>query len=463
MAKRPQLHVVVLAAGQGTRMNSALPKVLHPLAGRPLLAHVLDTVCALEAAGCHIVHGHGADAVRAWSESSYRAATPINWVLQERQLGTAHAVLQAMPNIPDDATVLVAYGDVPLIRPETLRGLIAAAGSGASLLTAELENPFGYGRILRDRRGAIVGIVEERDASDKQRAIREINTGFIAAPAKRLKSWLARIDDHNEKHEFYLTDFVRLALKDKVKVTPVAATSFEEVLGVNDRAQLAQQERAYQRAKAGKLMRDGLHLADPSRFDLRGTLKHGRDCSLDVGVVVEGDVELGNGVTIGPYVILRNARLGDGTKVEAHSVLDFVDAGRDCRIGPFARIRPETRLGDAVHIGNFVEVKKSTLGAGAKANHLAYIGDATIGARVNVGAGVITVNYDGANKHPTVVGDDAFIGSDTQLVAPVKVGDGATIGAGSTITRDVPPGVLAVARAREQRVIPGWQRPTKKK
>ncbi|HZP14127.1 MAG TPA: bifunctional UDP-N-acetylglucosamine diphosphorylase/glucosamine-1-phosphate N-acetyltransferase GlmU [Nevskiaceae bacterium] len=455
--------MVILAAGQGTRMKSSLPKVLHPLAGRPLLAHVLDTAIALEAAGCHIVHGHGADAVRAWCESSYRTTTPLSWVLQERQLGTAHAVLQAMPKIPDDATVLVAYGDVPLIRPETLRELICAAGTGAALLTAVLDEPFGYGRILRDRRGAIVGIVEERDASEKQRAIREVNTGFMVAPAKRLKSWLARIDDKNEKREFYLTDFVRLALKDKVKVTPLATASPEEVLGVNDRAQLAQQERAYQRAKADKLMRDGLNLADPARFDLRGTLKHGRDCSLDVGVVVEGDVELGDNVTVGPYVILRNARLGDGTKIDAHSVLDFVDTGRDCRIGPFARIRPETRLGDSVHIGNFVEVKKSTLGPGAKANHLAYVGDATIGARVNVGAGVITVNYDGAHKHPTVVGDDAFIGSDTQLVAPVKVGDGATVGAGSTITRDVPPGVLAICRAREQKVIPGWQRPTKKK
>ncbi len=460
--KKNALHVVILAAGQGTRMKSALPKVLHPLAGRPLLAHVLDTVCALEATGCHIVHGHGAEAVRAWS-ASYRTTSPINWVLQEQQLGTAHAVLQAMPSIPDDAMVLVAYGDVPLIRPETLRGLLDAAGSGASLLTAELDNPFGYGRILRDKRGTIIGIVEEKDASDQQRAIREINTGFMAAPAKRLKSWLARIDNKNKKGEFYLTDFVRLAQKDKVKVTPVAASSPEEVLGVNDRAQLAQQERVYQRAKADALMRDGLNLADPSRFDLRGTLKHGRDCSLDVGVVVEGAVELGDRVTIGPYVILRNARLGDGTKVDAHSVLDFVDTGRDCRIGPFARIRPETKLGDEVHIGNFVEVKKSTLGKGAKANHLAYVGDATIGARVNVGAGVITVNYDGAHKHQTIIGDGAFIGSDTQLVAPVKVGDNATIGAGSTITRDVPAGGLTVARAREQKTIPGWQRPTKSK
>jgi bifunctional UDP-N-acetylglucosamine pyrophosphorylase/glucosamine-1-phosphate N-acetyltransferase len=412
-------------------------------------------VCALEAAGCHIVHGHGAEAVRAWCESSYRAATPINWVLQEQQLGTAHAVLQALPAIPDDAMVLVVYADIPLIRAETLRELIDAAGNGASLLTAELDEPFGYGRILRDRRGMIAGIVEENDASEKQRAIREINTGFMAAPAKRLKAWLAKIDNHNAKGEFYLTDFVRHALKDKVKVTPVAAPSAEEVLGVNDRAQLARQERTYQRAKADQLMRDGLHLADPSRFDLRGTLSHGRDCSLDVGVVVEGAVELGDNVTIGPYVILRNARIGAGTRVDAHSVLDFVDTGRDCRIGPFARIRPETRLGDSVHVGNFVEVKKSTLGDGAKANHLAYIGDSKVGARTNIGAGTITCNYDGANKHETIIGDDVFVGSDTQFVAPVKVGDGATIGAGSTITRDVPPGVLAVARAREQRVVPG--------
>ena len=455
------LHVVILAAGQGTRMKSALPKVLHPIGGRPMLAHVLETARGLDAAACHIVHGHGAERVQEWCRSAYPDADELRWELQVEQLGTAHAVLQAMPGIPDAAMVLILYGDVPLIQADTLRSLLAAAAKGPALLTAELDMPFGYGRILRDRRGAITGIVEENDATPKQKLIREVNTGFVAAPAKRLKAWLRKIRNDNAKREFYLTDVVALAAKDKVKVAAVAAASAQEVMGVNDRAQLAEQERAFQRERAGQLMRAGLHLADPARFDLRGTLKHGRDCSLDVGVVVEGAVEIGDNVVIGPYVILRNARLGSGTRVDAHSVLDFVDSGRDCRIGPFARIRPETKLADEVHIGNFVEVKKSTLGKGAKANHLAYIGDSTVGARANIGAGTITCNYDGANKHQTIIGDDVFVGSDTQFVAPVKVGDGATIGAGSTITRDVPAGGLTVARARGQTTIAGWRRPSK--
>ncbi len=444
-------------------MKSALPKVLHALAGRPMLGHVLDTVDALEAAACHIVHGHGAEQVKAWCDAAYARSAQLRWVLQQDQLGTAHAVQQALPGIPDSALVLVLYGDIPLIQAETLRGLLTAAREGAALLTAELPEPRGYGRILRDKRGAVIGIVEENDATDRQKAIREVNTGFMAVPARLLKAWLQRVGKDNAKGEFYLTDIVALAAKDKVAMSAVRVASTQEVMGVNDRVQLAEQERAYQRARADKLLREGLHLADPARFDLRGTLKHGRDCSIDVGVVVEGDVEIGDEVVIGPYVILRNARLGDGTRVDAHSVLDFVDAGRNCRIGPFARIRPETKLGDEVHVGNFVEIKKSTLGKGAKANHLAYIGDAQVGARTNIGAGTITCNYDGANKHQTLIGNDVFVGSDTQFVAPVKVGDGATIGAGSTITRDVPPGVLAVARAREQKVVAGWQRPVKKK
>ena len=456
------LHVVILAAGQGTRMKSALPKVLHPIGGRPMLAHVLDTVRELGAAGCHVVHGHGAERVQTWADTAYPGSETVRWVLQAEQLGTAHAVLQAMPGIPDSATVLILYGDVPLIRAETLRELLAAAGKGPALLTAELEIPLGYGRILRDRRGAITAIVEENDATAKQKAIREINTGFFAAPAKRLKGWLKKIRNDNAKREFYLTDIIALAVKDKVKVAAVGAPSAQEVMGVNDRAQLAERERAFQRARAEQLMRGGLHLADPARFDIRGTLRHGRDCSLDVGVVIEGDVELGDNVVVGPYVILKNAQLGSGTRVEAHCVLDFVDTGRDCRIGPFARIRPETTLADEVHIGNFVEVKKSTIGRGTKANHLAYIGDSKIGARTNIGAGTITCNYDGANKHETIIGDDVFVGSDTQFVAPVKVGDGATIGAGSTITRDVPPGGLTLCRAREQKTVAGWRRPARK-
>jgi bifunctional UDP-N-acetylglucosamine pyrophosphorylase / glucosamine-1-phosphate N-acetyltransferase len=454
---------VILAAGQGTRMKSSLPKVLHPIGGRPMLGHVLDTVFELEATACHIVHGHGAESVRAWCESSAHRERALTWVLQREQLGTAHAVQQALPGIPDEALVLIAYGDVPLIRAETLRALLDAAGKGAALLTAELDNPLGYGRILRNKRDAVVAIVEEKEASKKERRIREINTGFLAAPARKLKRWIDRIGNDNAKREFYLTDFVRLAVKDGVSVTPVTARSVSEVLGVNDRAQLADQERAYQRARAERLMRDGLHIADPNRFDLRGTLQHGRDCSIDVGVVIEGDVVLGDDVSVGPYVILRNARLGAGTKVDAHSVLDFVDTGAHCRIGPFARIRPETKLGDDVHVGNFVEIKKSTLGDGAKANHLAYVGDAEVGARTNIGAGTITCNYDGAHKHKTKIGEDVFVGSDTQLVAPVTIGDGATIGAGSTITRDVPPGGLTLCRAREQRSYAGWERPRKDK
>jgi bifunctional UDP-N-acetylglucosamine pyrophosphorylase/glucosamine-1-phosphate N-acetyltransferase len=454
------LHVVILAAGQGTRMKSALPKVLHPIGGRPMLGHVLDTALALGAASCHVVHGHGAEQVRAWADPIYPGK--LNWVLQAEQNGTAHAVLQAAPHIPDTATVLVMYGDVPLIETATLQNLLGIAAQGLSLLTVKFDDPKGYGRILRNSSGAVTGIVEENDATPKQKLIRETNTGFLAVSARRLKDWLKKIRNDNAKREYYLTDIVALAVRDRVKVTAVPASGPQEVAGINDRAQLAEQERIFQRAKALHLMRDGLHLADPARFDLRGTLEFGRDCSLDVGVVIEGAVELGDKVSIGPYVILRNVKLGSGTRVDAHSVLDFAETGRDCRIGPFARIRPETKLADEVHIGNFVEVKKSSLGRGSKANHLAYIGDTTVGARVNVGAGVITVNYDGADKHQTLIGDDAFVGSDSQLIAPVKVGDGATIAAGSTITRDVPPGGLTIARAREQKTIPGWHRPSKK-
>jgi bifunctional UDP-N-acetylglucosamine pyrophosphorylase/glucosamine-1-phosphate N-acetyltransferase len=367
--------------------------------------------------------------------------------VQEQQLGTAHAVQQALPEVPDGALVLVLYGDVPLIRAETLRQLIAAAKDGMSVLTATLANPYGYGRMLRDapkngRPGRLTGIVEEKDATPEQRAICEVNTGVIAAQARRLKRWVSRIKNDNAKGEYYLTDALALAVQDGVEVQGVSTPTPEESEGINDRLQLAQ--------------------ADPSRFDLRGSLDFGRDVFVDVGCLFEGIVELGDRVHIGPYTLLRNVKLGDGTRVEAHSVLDEAEAGRNCRIGPFARLRPGAHLADEVHIGNYVEIKKSTIGEGSKANHLAYVGDATVGERVNIGAGVITCNYDGANKHATIIGDDAFIGTDSQLVAPVVIGRGAYIAAGSTIAKDAPEDALTICRAREQRSFPGWKKPVKK-
>ena len=454
------LHVIVLAAGQGTRMKSRLPKVLHPVAGQPMLGHVLDAVRALKAAACHVVHGHGAEQVREWHARAHPGDASVRWVLQAEQKGTAHAVAQALPGIPDDATVLVLYGDVPLIRAATLQPLVEAGGY--ALLTAELPDPHGYGRILR-KGGRITGVVEEKDATAAQRRLREVNTGIVVAPAKQLKRWLPKVGNRNAKGEFYLTDVVALAVKDKVRVGSIAVADISEVQGVNDLAQLAETERAFQRRAALELMRAGVSIRDPARFDLRGTLEHGPDVVLDVGVVLEGTVRLGAGVQVGPHCVLRNVALGDGTRVETHSVLDGVQAGRDCRIGPFARIRPDSVLADDVHVGNFVEVKKTTIGRGSKANHLAYLGDGTIGAEVNVGAGTIFCNYDGAHKHQTVLEDEVFIGSDTQLVAPVRVGRGATIGAGSTITRDVPPGGLTVCRAKEQQHYAAWKRPRKKR
>jgi bifunctional UDP-N-acetylglucosamine pyrophosphorylase/glucosamine-1-phosphate N-acetyltransferase len=450
------LHVVVLAAGQGTRMKSRLPKVLHPVAGTPMLGHVLDTARALSAAACHVVHGHGAEQVRQWFDRAYPGDASVRWVLQAEQKGTAHAVAQALPGIPDDAAVLVLYGDVPLVRAQTLAPLVDA--SGLALLTAELPDPHGYGRILR-KNGKVTGIVEEKDASAAQRKIREVNTGILFAQAKLLKRWLPKVGNKNAKGEHYLTDIVALAVKDKARVATHTVADFTEVQGVNDPAQLAATERAFQQRQAGELMRQGLQLRDPARFDLRGALRFGSDVTIDVGVVLEGAVELGDGVQVGPHALLRNVKLGAGTRVESHSVLDSMQAGRDCRIGPFARIRPDSALGDEVHVGNFVEVKKTTIAKGSKANHLAYLGDGIVGTGVNIGAGTIFCNYDGGAKHTTVLEDGVFIGSDTQLVAPVRVGAGATVAAGSTITRDVPAGGLAVCRAREQTHHPAGVRP----
>jgi bifunctional UDP-N-acetylglucosamine pyrophosphorylase/glucosamine-1-phosphate N-acetyltransferase len=451
------LDIVILAAGQGTRMRSNLPKVLHALGGRPLLQHVIDTARSLQADAVHVVHGHGGDRV-----SRTLAHEPVHWVEQAEQLGTGHAVAQALPDIRDSATVLILYGDVPMIGAATLEPLVRAANAGAlALLTAVLDDPAGYGRILRDADGRITGIVEHNDADAAQQAITEINTGFMACNAGLLRGWLAKLGNANAKGEYYLTDIVAMAVADGVDVSGRSVQDAMEVLGVNDRAQLATLERLYQRRQADALMRGGATLADPARVDVRGSLTTGRDCYIDVNVVFEGEVTLGEGVRIGPNCVLKDVQAGEGVAIFANTLIDSARIGAGARIGPFARIRPDTDIGERAHVGNFVEVKKSVIGAGSKANHLSYIGDTLMGAGVNVGAGTITCNYDGANKHQTRIEDGVFIGSDTQLVAPVCVGEGATIGAGTTVTRDVPPGELAVSRV-EQRNRRGWKRPVKK-
>lgn len=451
------LSVIVLAAGLGKRMRSDLPKVLQPLAGRPLLAHVLASARALSPAAIHVVHGHGAERVR----TAFPDAD-LDWVLQAEQLGTGHAVLQAAPRVPDDHLVLVLYGDVPLMSTATLARLLEPARAGAlAVLTAEYADPSGYGRIVRDARGALVRIVEERDASEAERAIREVNTGLIACPAARLKSWLPRLRRDNAQGEYYLTDCVALAVADGVAVVAVCADSEEEAHGINDRLQLARAESLLRARRARALMEAGVTLADPARLDVRGEVTCGRDVYIDVDVILEGRVTLGDRVRIGPFCLLRDVSIAADTEVFSHSRIEEAEIGRRCRIGPYARIRPATRLEDEVHVGNFVEIKKSELGTGAKANHLAYLGDASVGRDVNVGAGTITCNYDGVNKHRTVIQDGAFIGSNTSLVAPVVVGAGATIGAGSVVTRDAPAEALTVARAK-QVTVPGWKRPRKK-
>ncbi len=454
-----RVHAIVLAAGQGTRMKSALPKVLHPVGGKPMLGHVLDAAAAAGIGLSHVVLGHGADRVRAWLAARPEALPRT--VVQDQQLGTAHAVSQAMPDVPDTAVVVVLYGDVPLIAPETLVALIAAAKDGFAMVTVTLTEPRGYGRILRDAGGRVSGIVEEKDATPEQRQIREVNTGLMAASARRLRRWLGHVGNDNANGEYYLTDVVGLASRDGIPVRTISAAASEEVEGVNDPLQLARAERAYQRRNVERLQRDGLYLADPARFDLRGDLRIGRDVRIDVGTIIEGRVELGDDVQIGPYCLLRDVSIAAGTRVEAFSVLHEATVGRGCIIGPYARLRPGTLLGDAVHIGNFVELKKTTVGDGSKANHLAYVGDAVVGERVNIGAGVITCNYDGANKFTTVIGDDAFIGTDSQLVAPVTIGRGAYIAAGSTIAKDAPEDQLTINRARDQRSLP-WRRPIKR-
>ena len=451
------LHVIILAAGEGKRMKSRLPKVLQPIAGRPMLAHVIDTSRELGAAGIHVVYGHGGDQVRA----AFADQPDLRWAEQARQLGTGHAVQQAMPAVPENARVLVLYADVPLISTGTLGRLLAAGGERAAVLTETLADPGGYGRVILDGNGDVQAIVEHKDADERQRAVKLVNTGVIAAPAADLRRWLGRLGNDNAQGEYYLTDIFAMARNDGRPAAQVACAIAGEAEGANDPVQLARLERAFQLRAAEALMRAGVRLLDPSRFDQRGDVQAGQDVEIDANVILEGRVRLGDNVRIGPFCRLRDVDLAAGTVVHAHCDLDGVATRGACSIGPFARLRPGTELAEGVHIGNFVETKKSRLGKGSKANHLAYLGDAQVGSGVNIGAGTITCNYDGVNKSVTTIGDGAFIGSNSSLVAPVDIGEGATIGAGSVISKPAPAGKLTVARGR-QTTVDGWQRPTKK-
>ena len=456
------IDVVIMAAGKGTRMKSRVPKVLHRLAGRPLLAHVMAAVDRIDARKVIVNTGNGAGEVERASASWLRS--PPVFVRQEPQLGTGHAVQQGAPQLPDDGVALILNGDVPLVEAQTLQELVrACAGERLALLTIDMPDPTGYGRIVREGE-AVLGIVEHKDASAKQREIREVYTGFMAVPTARLKSWLARLTNDNAQGEYYLTDVVALAVRDGVEVVAVKAPHQVEVDGVNSPVQLAALERAHQRREAERLMEQGVRIADPARFDLRGTLACGQDVEIDVNCVFDGKVSLGEGVTIGPNCFVRNATIAAGAKIHAFTHIDGeggeVKVGEGALVGPFARLRPGAQLGPEVHVGNFVEIKNSTLAKGVKANHLAYLGDATVGERANYGAGSITANYDGANKHRTVIGADVHVGSNCVLVAPVTIGDGGTVGAGSVITKDTPAGALSVARGK-QVSIANWERPKK--
>lgn len=454
------LNIVILAAGQGKRMQSNRPKVLHPIAGRAMLSHVLDSARALQASCIAVVVGHGAELV----QQAFAAQRDLQFARQQPQLGTGHAVLQAASLLKEDGqedVTLVLYGDVPLVQVDTLRALLAARQGGLAVLTEVLLEPAGYGRIVRDVEGQICAIVEHKDATLAQRAITEVNTGIIAAPTAQLKAWLRQIKNTNAQGEYYLTDIIAMAVAEDVPVNSAQPSASYETLGVNSRAQQAQLERLWQLELAHRQLEVGVTLADPARLDVRGSLVCGQDVFIDVGCVFEGKVSLGNGVYVGAHCVLREATIGAGTRIEPFSHLEQVTVGAEARVGPYARLRPGTVLADRTHVGNFVEIKNSHLGVESKANHLAYVGDADIGERVNIGAGTITCNYDGVNKHRTVIEDDAFIGSDTQLVAPVRVGRGATLGAGTTLTHDAPAGKLTFSRAK-QTTIDGWQRPVKK-
>lgn len=451
------MSVVILAAGKGTRMYSDLPKVLHPLAGKPMVQHVIDAAMKLGAKNVHLVYGHGGELLKSTLHND-----ALNWVLQAEQLGTGHAMQQAAPHFADDEDVLMLYGDVPLIAVETLKRLLAVKPQGGiGLLTVKLQDPSGYGRIVREN-GNVVGIVEHKDASDEQRQINEINTGILVANGRDLKRWLGKLNNNNAQGEFYITDIIALAHAEGNKIEAVHPARLSEVEGVNNRLQLSQLERVYQAEQAEKLLLAGVMLLDPARFDLRGVLEHGRDISIDANVIIEGMVKLGNRVKIGAGCILRDCVIGDDCEISPYSVLEDAQLEAACTVGPFARLRPGAELAEGAHVGNFVEIKKARLGKGSKAGHLSYLGDAEIGDDVNIGAGTITCNYDGANKHKTIIGDGVFVGSDTQLVAPVTVGKGVTIAAGTTVTRDIADNELVLSRVKQVH-IQGWQRPTKKK
>ncbi|MBY6211461.1 bifunctional UDP-N-acetylglucosamine diphosphorylase/glucosamine-1-phosphate N-acetyltransferase GlmU [Microbulbifer agarilyticus] len=450
------IDVVILAAGKGTRMRSNLPKVLHPIGGVPMLERVISAAKALGDVSITVVIGHGADLVR-----ERCADSGVQFVEQTEQLGTGHAVAQAIPNFRKGATVLVLYGDVPLVKTATLQSLLEASASGPALLSVVMDDPSGYGRIVRDGSGVVQAIVEQKDADADTLKITEINTGILAAPADLLVQWLPELSNNNAQGEYYLTDVIARSVGEKIAVTGVIADDPNEVAGVNSRAQQAELERALQAENAENLMAAGVTLLDPARLDVRGTLACGADVSIDINCVFEGEVTLGDGVKIGPNCLLKNCQLAAGTVLEANSIIEDASVGEACTIGPFARLRPGTELANGAKVGNFVETKKAKIGLGSKVNHLSYIGDAEVGEGVNIGAGTITCNYDGVNKSKTIIGDGAFIGSNSALVAPVTIGSGATIGAGSTITREVSADELAVARSK-QRNIGGWQRPTKK-
>ncbi len=464
------LEAIILAAGEGVRMRSTLPKTLHRIGGRAMLAHVIHAADALGPAKIHVVVGEHPEAVKAAVERDLAGEVTgeaangaiidrINWVIQKKRLGTGHAARQAMPAVDDSSTVLLLYGDTPLICAQTLKSLLAAAGAeNLGLLTAELENPAGLGRIVRDARGKVIGIVEEKDADDAQRQIRECNTGFIVGHAALIKAGLAKLNNNNAQKEFYLTDLIGHAVAAGVEITALRATDAEETLGVNSQADLARAERIYQMKQARGLLEQGVCLRDPARFDVRGRCQFGRDCVVDINVILDGEVVVADRCTIGANTIIRNSRIGAGSVIKANCVIEDAVIGARCTIGPFARLRPQTELDDDARIGNFVEIKKSRVGRGSKVNHLSYVGDSTIGKSVNIGAGVITCNYDGIDKNHTIIGDDVFIGSNSQLVAPLTIGAGATIGAGSTITEEVFKETLAVSRVK-QTTVDGWVRP----
>jgi len=449
------LNVVILAAGKGTRMKSALPKVLHKVAERPMVQHVIDTARQLGAAQINLVYGYGAEQLQ-----SALGEQALNWVLQAEQLGTGHAVQQAVPQIADEDVVLVLYGDVPLTRKETLEQLLAArADNGLAVLTVILDNPTGYGRMVREH-GKVVGIVEQKDATPEQLKINEVNSGIMAVPGKQLKHWLSRLQNNNAQGEFYLTDIIAMAHADGVEIATAHPANPVETEGANNRVQLAQLERAYQLRQAEDLMLNGANLRDPARIDVRGTVTIGADVMIDVNVIFEGKVVLGNGVVIGANCILKDCVIGDNSEIKPNSMIESSRVGDGCSVGPFARIRPDSVLADDSHVGNFVELKKAVLGKGSKANHLTYLGDAVIGSKVNIGAGTITCNYDGANKFQTTIEDGVFVGSNSSLVAPITLGADATVGAGSVVTKSVAAGELVVARSKQVQIT-GWQRPQK--